>query len=484
MNRLIFIVLFFAFQVNSWAQSGYGQPNVIFIMADDMGYGDPTCYNPESKIPTPFMDQLAKEGLKFTDAHSASSVCTPSRYSIITGNYAWRSDLKREVLWSTYNDPLIDQSATTIADLFKSEGYATAAIGKWHLGINFLKKQGFRFVEAKDFHEKALQGTRDVNFMNPTYGGPNDLGFDYFFGSGAGHNMEPHVFIENRYTYGLPTIWREKGQPTQEGISASEVHEGWMIEGWDDTAIGPTLTEKSLDFIEKNAKADQPFFLYLPAVAPHRPCTPPGFIKGKSQAGERGDMVAEFDWMVGQVMQKLDELGIRENTMLMVSNDNGATRVSDDGQDYGHKSCGPLKGFKASLTEGGHRVPFIVSWPATIRPGTESDELVSLMDLYATCAEILDAPAPEGDGISFLHLLTRPDLRSRRTRMVHHTYSGHYALRDGPWKFIPSRSAKDGSWSYQLYNLDHDPYEKTNLAERHPEKIEALKEVLEEMIRM
>lgn len=260
--------------MKSTAQTVSNQPNVIFILADDMGYGDPKCYNPESKIPTPNIDQLAKEGMMFTNAHSASSVCTPSRYSFITGKYAWRSNLKREVLWSTYNDPLIDKTEETVADMFKSNGYATAVIGKWHLGINFMKNNGFSFVEGKDWHEKGLQGTRDVNFMNPSYGGPNDLGFDYFFGSGAGHNMEPHVFIENRFTKGLPTVWREKGQPSKKGISAKEVHEGWMVKGWDDTEIGPTLTEKSLKFIEINAMAKKPFFLYLPTVAPHRPCTP------------------------------------------------------------------------------------------------------------------------------------------------------------------------------------------------------------------
>lgn len=465
-------------------QNGYNRPNVIFIMADDMGYGDPQCYNPDSKIPTPNMDQLAREGLLFTDAHAASSVCTPSRYSIMTGKYAWRSELKKEVLWSTYNDPLIDRSETTIADMFKSQGYATAAVGKWHLGINFLKREGYRVVEGKDFHESALQGTRNVNFMAPTYGGPNDLGFDYFFGSGAGHNMEPHAFIENRYTLGLPTIWREKGQATRPGISAKEVHEGWMVDGWDDTVIGPTLTEKALAFIEKNAQAEQPFFLYLPAVAPHRPCTPPDFVKGKSQAGERGDMVVEFDWMVGQVMQKLKDLGIWENTILMVTSDNGGTPVSDDGKDYGHKSCGPLKGFKSSLNEGGHRVPLLVSWPAVIPAGVRSTGLVSLMDLYASCAELLSVPLPSGDGISFLHLLNRPDLPAHRLQMVHHTYSGNFALRDREWKFIPQRSAKDGSWSYQLYRLDEDPYETHNLAEELPDKVEYYKNLLEELIRM
>lgn len=459
------------------------KPNVIFIMADDMGYGDPQCYNPASKIPTPNMNRLAEQGMRFTDAHSASSVCTPSRYSFVTGKYAWRSDLKREVLWSTYNDPLINKDEVTIADMMQSHGYATAVVGKWHLGINFLKNQGYEYVQAKDWHEKGVEGVRDVNFMNPSYGGPNDLGFDYFFGSGAGQNMEPHVFIENRYTFGLPKIWREKGQATKEGISASEVHEGWMIEGWDDTTIGPTLTEKSLAFIEENANNDKPFFLYLPTVAPHRPCTPADFAKGKSEAGERGDMVYEFDWTVGQVMAKLEELGIEENTILIVSSDNGGTPTSDDGKDYGHHSCGDLRGFKASLFEGGHRVPFIVRWPDRVSPGTQNDQLVSIMDIYPTLSEILQDEEDEiMDGISFLSLLEDASAKSQRDEMVHHTYSGDYAFRSQSWKFIPKRSPEDGSWTYMLFDLENDPYEKKDLALDRPEITTALKEKLQQVI--
>lgn len=483
MKKVVFLNVFFIlFYIKSAAQVAADQPNVIFILADDMGYGDPGCYNAESKIPTPNMDRLAQEGMLFTNAHTASSVCTPSRYSFITGKYPWRSYLKKEVLWSTFNTPLIDKSEITIADIFKSKGYATAVIGKWHLGINFLKKKGFSFVKGKDWHESGLQGTRNVDFMSPSYGGPNDLGFDYFFGSGGGHNMEPYVFIENRYTKGLPTIWREKDQPTKEGISAREVHEGWMVQGWDDTTIGPTLTKKSLDFIETNAQSKKPFFLYLPTVSPHRPCTPPDFIKGKSQAGVRGDMVAEFDWTVGQIMRKLEELGIRENTLLIVSSDNGGTPTSDDGKDYDHKSCGDLRGHKGSLYEGGHRIPFIVSWPSNVKAKTQTNELISVMDLYATFLDLMDLSDIKGDGISFLQILKDEKAKSQRTQMVHHTYSGKYALSYRNWKFIPSRSEKDGSWSYELFNLSEDPFETENLSEQIPEKVEELDSMLKSLI--
>lgn len=460
------------------------KPNIIFIMADDMGYGDPECYNRESKIPTPNMNRLAREGMLFTDAHAASSVCTPSRYSFITGKYAWRSRLKSEVLWSTYDEPLIHANETTIADAFQSAGYATAVVGKWHLGINFQKNLGVDFVRPKDWHENGQKGVRDVSFIKPNYGGPNDLGFNYFFGSGAGHNMEPHVFIENRYTVGLPTEWRNAKQNTRPGISSSEVHEGWMLPGWDDTQIGSTLTAKALNFIESNASKNQPFFLFLPMQSPHRPSTPPDFVKGISKAGERGDMVAEFDWTVGQVMAKLDSLAISENTILIVSSDNGATKTSDDGKDYGHKSCGLLNGFKASLNEGGHRVPFLVKWPKMVKRGSICDALVSIMDLFATFSEILHLPAEHGDGISFLNLLKNPNDQPARNGMVHHTYSGAYALRSANWKFIPVRSSKDGLWSYLLYDLNLDPYEKNNVSHLHPEMVKRFSNILNELINM
>ena len=459
-----------------------GKPNVIFIMADDMGYGDPHCYNRESKIPTPNMDRLAAKGMLFTDAHSASSVCTPSRYSVINGRYAWKSRLKKEVLWSGYDEPLIDNHEITIADLFRKAGYHTAAIGKWHIGINFLKKTGYSYAVPKDFHELGLKGTRNVNFMTPTFGGPNDLGFDYFFGSAGGQNMEPHAFIRNRYAVGNPNRWRTAKTPTVPGTSGSEVHEGWMVENWSDTAIGPVLAGEAVKFIESSAAARTPFFLYFTPVAPHRPCTPSAVAKGKSRAGERGDMVYEFDWAVGQIMEKLKELGIEKNTILIVTSDNGGTKTSDDGKNYGHKSCGNLKGFKSALYEGGHRIPFIVSWPAVIQRGVVSDALISNLDMMATVADIIDVPMPEGkDSKSFAAVLHDPRSPAHRDELVHHTYSGQYAIREGAWKLIPGRTAK-GEWNLELYDLSTDPGEKVNKSKAHPEIVARLMKELESRI--
>ncbi|MGN6491624.1 MAG: sulfatase family protein [Agriterribacter sp.] len=458
------------------------KPNVIFIMADDMGYGDPRCYNSQSKIPTPNMDRLAATGRMFMDAHSASSVCTPSRYSVINGKYAWKSRLKKEVLWSGYDTPLIDAHEFTIADLFKKAGYQTAAIGKWHLGIHFLKKAGYSYATPKDNSGGGLTGEKNIDFSTPTFGGPNDLGFDYFFGLPGGNNLEPYAFVCNRYAVGRPDKWRERNSSTVANTSSREVHEGWMVENWNDTSIGPRLTSEAEGFIERSAAAKKPFFLYFTPVAPHRPCTPSAVAKGKSDAGERGDMVFELDWSVGEIMKKLEALGIEKNTILIVTSDNGGTPVSDDGKDYGHKSCGDLKGFKAALHEGGHRVPFIVSWPAVVKPGTASNALVSNLDLMATVSEITGVAIPKDkDSRSFAPVLYNARSGQHRKELVHHTYSGQYAIRNGAWKLIPARSDQ-GDWSYELYNMAEDPNEKVNKSKEHPEVVAALMAKLENQI--
>ncbi len=298
-------------------------PNIIVIMADDMGYGDPGCYNPESKIPTPNMDKLAEQGVRFTDAHTASAVCTPSRYALLTGRYPWRSPLKKSVLWSGYDDPLITPGTLTLASVLKKHGYTTGIVGKWHLGLHFSRTKRNSFVEAKDHWSQ--ESVHDVDFNSPVWGGPNYIGFDYAFISAAGHNMEPFCYIENDYTVGIPTVWRKALEEIIPGVSALETSDGWMVEGWDPRLHGMNFTRKAQQFIHsaKSKNPDQPFFLYFPTVSPHRPCTPPDFIKGKSEAGERGDMVFEFDWTVGEIMKTLDSLGITDNTLLIVTSDNG-----------------------------------------------------------------------------------------------------------------------------------------------------------------
>ncbi len=471
MHRLFAFALLFSVPLAAAAVSAYSsssqRPNIVVLLADDMGYGDPRCYNPASKIPTPNMDRLAAEGLRFTDAHTPAAVCTPTRYGLLTGRYCWRTRLKSIVLWTEYEEPLIDPPRETVARLLQRTGYETAAIGKWHLGLNFAKPGG-GFVRGKPNHLNGAGGTREVDFSQPIQGGPSALGFNTSYLLPGGINLEPHFFIADDRVVGKPTVWRAAGAPTRPGTSGSGVHEGWMAEGWSDEAIGPALTEKALGFITASAAQRKPFFLYFASAAPHRNCTPSEFSRGKSQAGVRGDMVYEFDWSVGRMLAKLDELGIAGNTLVIVTSDNGGVAKSDEGQDFGHQSCGELRGFKGGLFEGGHRVPFLVRWPGQTPAGKTNASLVVLTDLLATFAGVVGADLPSGAGPDSFNVL--PALRgaamdsSARPAVVLHSGAGHFAIRRGPLKLIFDAKMQP----VQLYNLEHDLREETNLLAGEP----------------
>lgn len=438
------------------------RPNIIVMLADDMGYGDPHCYNSASKIPTPNMDRLAAEGQRFTDAHTPAAVCTPTRYGFLTGRYSWRTRLKNMVLWSEYEEPLIEPTRETVARVLQRSGYRTGAVGKWHLGLNFAKPGG-GFVRGKAGHLNGAGGTREVDFTQPVQGGPLALGFDTSFLLPGGINLEPHLWLADDRVIGQPNVWRAKAAPTQPGTSGLEVHEGWMTEGWSDEAVGPTLTAKAEAFIAASAAMKKPFFLYFASQAPHRNCTPPDFARGKSQAGVRGDMVYEFDWSVGRVLAKLDELGIAKNTLVIVTSDNGAVPKSDEGDDFGHKSNGDLRGSKGGLFEGGHRVPFLVRWPGHAPAGRTNASLVVLTDLMATFAELAAAKLSPGAGPDSFSVL--PALRgtamdtTARPAIALHSGAGQFAVRRGPWKLIFDAKEKP----VQLFNLERDPHEATNL---------------------
>ena len=448
------------------------QPNVVFIMADDMGYGDPGCYNPDSKIPTPNMDALAKQGMRFTDAHTSASVCTPSRYGVLTGRYCWRTRLKKQVLWTTFDEPLIEKDRLTVASLLKADGYTTACIGKWHLGMNFYRKGSDEFARGKSKHMYGKGGLRDVDFSRDAEYSPNDLGFDFSFVSGAGHNMEPHCFIRNRRPVTLPTEWREGKTPTLPDSSGRESHEGWMSPGWIDENVDVEFAKQSVAFIEQAHAQNpgKPFFLYLAPVAPHRPCVPTKEFNGKTGVGRREDFVAQFDWTVGEVMKVLDRLGLAENTLLIVTSDNGAVPGGK-----GHRSSGKLSGQKSSLSEGGHRVPFIARWPGRVGKGHANGTPLCLTGLLATCAEIVqkELPADAGeDSFSFLPaLLGKADQHRGNLAIVHHSYAGAFAIRLSDWKLIPG--------SKRLFSMRIDPREKTNLFDQEPERVEALANALE-----
>jgi arylsulfatase A-like enzyme len=458
------------------------RPNVIYIMADDMGYGDLGCYGAE-KIPTPNIDRLAAEGVRFTDAHSSSAVCTPSRYSVMTGRYCWRTALKRGV-GGGFMSPLIDPGRTTLASMLRAQGYHTAAVGKWHLGLDWQSADPMDPGDATYWQDDGKW-----DFTQPILGGPNALGFDYFFGIAGSLDMPPYAFIENDRTVGVPEQFKENLEAQQ--------RPGRQAPGWDDRKVDTTFTEKAVAWLNSAAQRDQPFFLYLTPSAPHRPCLPPEPFTGASQAGPRGDMVCVVDWMVGQVMDCLDRNGLAEQTLVIVTSDNGARPWDVDGETYGHKSCGDLRGFKADIWDGGHREPLVARWPGQIQAGSTCDEMVCLMDWMATLADLCQIDLPDAaaeDSFSFLDaLLGRDHDQPARDHLIHHSVGGMFAYRQGPWKMIdglgsggfssPRRGAPtDQGPTGQLYNMAEDTAETRNLWAEKPELVGSLSEELAQAI--
>jgi arylsulfatase A-like enzyme len=462
------------------------KPNIVYIMADDLGYGDLGCYG-ATKIPTPNIDKLAEQGMRFTDAHSSSAVCTPSRYSVLTGRYCWRTELKHGVI-SGYGAPLIEKERLTIANMLKSLGYHTAAIGKWHVGLGWQVKPGAPTIY--DYPRQNLRQNLEVDYNLPLTHGPKDLGFDYFFGIAGSLDMTPYCYIENDHSVGIPT-----------GVKSplyNQQRPGPVAPGWKDEEVDITCTQKAVDFIKEHGKnyPEQPFFLYMTPAAPHRPCDcRPDFVIGKSQAGDRGDMVVLFDWIVGQVIDTLKENNLFENTIIMITSDNGARATCANGKTYGHLSNGHLRGQKADIWEGGHREPFIAVWENHIMPNSTSDSLICLMDVYATLADLLKFKIPETaaeDSISFLlylGLYSNRDQIKGRESLIHHSSRGVFSIRKGKWKLIDGlgsggfsfpHSEKSFFWKPkgQLYNIKNDLQESLNFYKAEPKLVNELNEEL------
>ena len=475
------------------------RPNIVFIMADDMGIGDVGCYNAESKIPTPNMDRMAAGGMMFTDAHSASAVCTPSRYGVLTGRYCWRSRLKNNVLYG-YEPPLIEPERLTVASMLREEGYTTACIGKWHLGLGYAAKEGmsFEFQRELPWENATREDEQKIDFAAGVAGGPTELGFDYFFGtSGCSTCQPPYGFIDNDRFVDLPSEYVSDfpftGRP------------GMTSPSWRHQDADPVFTEKAVEWIKARQSDDAPFFLYLAASAPHEPCVDevvPEFARGKSEAGPRGDLVWLYDWMVGRIMDVLDETGQTDNTLLVVTSDNGALpgdRVrGKTGMEaystYGHKSSGDWRGYKAHIWEGGHREPLIVRWPGQVPAGESCGHLVGLNDFMATCADLVDRPIREDeaeDSTSLLPLLRDPGRGTGvRESLIHHSHLGVFSIRRGAWKLIvdcdnsggwppPRGSGPVKGTPGQLYNLDTDPAERENLWESRPQVVAELSKLLD-----
>lgn len=460
-------------------------PNIIIVFADDMGYGDVSCYHPESRIPTPHMDRLASEGIRFTDAHSADSVCTPSRYGLLTGRYCWRTALKKAVLFN-YEPPLIEKERMTLASLLKEKGYRTAIAGKWHLGLGFTAKPG----QAVEF-DAPLPWTpgqlpdrtvsESIDFSVPVFGGPEDLGFDEaFYTAGCSTDQEPFCFIENgRFLNMGGATYRNPAGSWRSGMAAPD---------WDNKTVDVKATEWALRFIEKTHEADaeKPFFLYLPLSSPHSPHVTADFALGKSEAGVRGDMVWLVDWSVGEIVAKLESLGLNDNTLLIVASDNGplpgslepGTPEGKAQMTNGHLAAGELRGKKGRVWEAGHRVPFIARWPKRIPAGTVSNDALCFTDMLATFAELVESEIPKGMGEDSFNRLPALLGKSMQPRpaMVHHS-STAFALRQGKWKIIFGQGEKrvqpvEGKG--YLFDMGNDPNETTDLWQKHPEIVARL----------
>lgn len=460
-------------------------PNIVFIMADDMGYGDVGYYNPQLAIPTPNMDKLASEGIIFTDAHSPSAVCSPSRYGLLTGRYSWRTRLKKAVLLG-YDEPsLIEEDRMTLASLLKQKGYTSAAIGKWHVGWNWQTKNGYTLQDdlnsSEDYSGVVKQNEENIDFTKPISGGPRDLGFDYFFGTfGCSTSDPPYAFIENKHTVGNPSVLIPDSLDMLPGVV-----KGLMVPDWSEENVDLEFTKKATAFIDKTqkAKGKKPFFLYLALSSPHIPFLPPNFAKGKSKEGPRGDLVTVVDWSVGKIMDTLEHYNLSKNTLVIVTSDNGPRKGAN-----GHLSAGNFKGYKGNIWEGGHRVPFIAKWPNHIKQGSVNNDVISLTDMFATFSNLTGATAIGGeDSYNVLPSFLGEQLNDAEQQIrIFHSYTGKFAIRKGKWKLIEgeSKTAAPGINTDttkkigELYDLSADPYETTNLWERHPQKVSELSQLL------
>ncbi len=475
----LFIILLSACFLNA-KKIDTKRPNIIFIFADDMGIGDVS--HTTGKAATPHLDRLAKEGMRFTDAHTSSSVCTPSRYSLLTGRYNWRTRLSHHVFVKPSDEPLIKKDETTAASLLKQKGYHTACIGKWHLGIGWQMLDNY---EKKEGHEGKGW---EIDYTKPAIT-PTANGFDYFFGIAASLDMAPYLYIQNDHAFEIPTVSKSFFSKKRLGPSTESFEANKCLRDF---------AEQSVNYINQRAKEDKPFFLYLPLTSPHTPIVPSEKWKGKSELGKYGDFLMETDWVVGEVLKALDKHKLNENTLVIFSTDNGcspAARIPDLIA-KGHSPNGDLRGHKADIYDGGHRVPFIVRWPAVVKAGTVTQRLTCMTDFIATCAEITATKLKDSDavdGISFLSTLKNPSYTEDRKTIVHHSINGSFAIREGNWKLAlcpgsggwsdprPNASPKDAP-QVQLFDLSKDIAETKNLQAQYPDKVKHLTNLLQSYV--
>ncbi len=457
------------------AAAGRKLPNIVYVLADDMGWGDVSCNNPKGKIPTPNIDRLAAEGIRFTAAYAGSAACTPTRYGLMTGQYCWRTRLKRGVGWC-FDPPLIARDRLTVPELLKAHGYDTAMFGKWHLGLGFPTTDG----KAPSHRERPA----NIAWDRPLTDSPLDHGFDVFFGTAASLDMPPYGWIEGR---------RFVAPCTEQGTLHKIV--GPMQKGFRAEEALPTITRKTVEYLRGRKGASRPCFVYMALTAPHEPLAPSKAFQGKSPLGRYGDFCMEVDAAVGQVCAALREAGLEGETWVLFSADNGCSRlIGVEGMaKKGHLVSGGFRGYKAEIYEGGDRVPYVMRWPGVIRPGQVSDERVSLTDLMATCAELVGAELPRDageDSISNLPLLKGASYaKPLRPVIIHQANNGALGITKGKWKLELCKG--NGGWfkpydgkdpktlpSIQLYDIEADPAETVNVQDKHPDVVRELRALL------
>ena len=442
------------------SEADLSKPNILFILVDDMGYGDISAFNPDSKIPTPALNQLASEGMRFTDAHAPAAVCVPSRYGLMTGRYPIRRT-------GTFEGSWIEPDRQTIAGLLSENGYKTGLVGKWHLGMG--------------------ENEKNPGPEGKLVSGPVNRGFDYFYGIPASLDIPPYYYIENDQVVALPTdTIGDSNTPGMSPIQGAFWRGGDVAPGFKHEEVLPHLTEKSLEFLKKHQQSsEQPFFLYMALPAPHTPWLPLENFEGKSQAGMYGDFTFQVDQSIAQVLEYLQEANIEEETLVIFSSDNGPVWFGEDVEKYGHSAVGPLAGMKGDAYEGGHRMPFIVRWPGRVPGGSESRQLICFTDMMATFADLLDVPLQQEnnaeDSFSFVPvLLGENEPHQLRDDLLIESVYGLHAMRLGDWVYINGEGSGGFSWGYprpegnpqegapQLYNLANDIGQRQNVIDQEP----------------
>ena len=472
------------------------KPNIVFILADDLGYGDVACYNPESKVATANLDKLAKESMLFTDAHSPSTVCTPTRYSLLTGRMAFRTGFPG-VFTGAGGPCLIEKTRLTLPGMLRGRGYSTACFGKWHVGLTFMDKAG------DPINKNGLAAVKRIDYSCPIPDAPIHRGFDHFFGTACCPTTDfLYAFIDGDRIPVPPTGLLDRS-PLPKHPYSRDNRIGMIAPDFDLEEVDMLFLKKSVEFMENHAKnsPDKPFFLFHSTQGVHLPSFPGDAFKGKTNAGPHGDFIFELDHVVGELLKALDRLGLADNTLVMVSSDNGpeVTSVVNMRKDHQHDGARPWRGMKRDQWEGGHRVPFIARWPGKIKAGSISDQTICLTDVMATCAAVAGAQLPNDaaeDSYNILPVLLGKQDKPVRRYTLHQTIKLELAIRRGPWKYLDHKGSGGNSYSRehlapyalpdtapeapaQLYNLDSDPGETTNLYYKHPEIVKELKTQLD-----